>query len=220
MKPGLEVGATGQRELQVGGSDVIYLGESQANSAIVFSTPSMINLMEHAARRALLPFLDPHEESVGVTVSVEHLASTPLHALVRAEAKVTKVDGRVIDFEITAFDEREQIGRGTHRRAVILTERFAARLNEKTRTMNGGLVVPFPQTPNPAELPPLKTLVVERDAALVTVTLNRPAKLNAVDRQMTADWEQVNCWLAGHPEIRIARRSVRVTMSGKWGHSI
>ncbi len=203
MKPGLEVGATGQRELQVGGSDVIYLGESQANGAIVFSTPSMINLMEHAARRALLPFLDPHEESVGVTVSVEHLASTPLHALVRAEAKVTKVDGRVIDFEITAFDEREQIGRGTHRRAVILTERFAARLNEKTRTMNGGLVVPFPQTPNQAELPPLKTLVVERDAALVTVTLNRPAKLNAVDRQMTADWEQVNCWLAGHPEIRI-----------------
>ena len=41
MKPGLEVGATGQRELQVGGSDVIYLGESQANGAIVFSTPSM-----------------------------------------------------------------------------------------------------------------------------------------------------------------------------------
>ena len=65
MKPGLEVGATGQRDLQVGGSDVIYLGESQANGAIVFSTPSMINLMEHAARRALLPFLDPHEESVG-----------------------------------------------------------------------------------------------------------------------------------------------------------
>ena len=35
------------------------------------------------------------------------------------------------------------------------------------------------------------------------MTLNRTAKLNAVDRQMTTDFEQLNSWLAGHSEIRI-----------------
>jgi enoyl-CoA hydratase/carnithine racemase/predicted thioesterase len=203
MKPGLQTGAVGKLDLIVGGSDIIHLGASQANGAIVFSTPSMINLMEHAAREALRSYLDANEESVGVNVVVEHLAATPLNAVVRAEARVTAIDGRLVDFEITAFDERDQIGRGTHRRAIIQTERFTAKLNEKVHSLKEGLVVPSQIELNRAELPPLKTLVVDREGSIVTVKLNRPAKLNAVDRQMTTDWELVNSWFAGHPEIRV-----------------
>ena len=203
MKQGLKVGTTGTRDLIVGGSDVIHLGASQPVSAIVFSTPSMINLMEHAAREALRPFLDDSEESVGVNVVVEHLAATPINAIVRAEARVTAIEGRLVDFEIAAFDEREQIGRGTHRRAIIQVERFVSKLLEKTNKLNGGIVVPAFVHANRAELSPLKTLAVERDGPIATVTLNRATKLNAVDRQMTTDFEQLNAWLAGHPEIRI-----------------
>lgn len=203
MKTGLQTGAVGTLELVVSGSDIIHLGASHATGAVVFSTPAMINLMEHAAREALRPFLEPNEESVGVNVVVEHLAATPLNAAVRAEARVTAIEGRLIDFEIAAFDERDQIGRGTHRRAVIQTDRFAAKLNEKVQSMKQGIMVPAQIEPNQAELPPLKTLVVDRDASIVTVKLNRPDKLNAVDRQMTSDWERVNSWLAGHPEIRM-----------------
>ena len=203
MKHGLKVGTTGTLELTVGGSDVIHLGASQPVSAIVFCTPSMINLMEHAAREALRPFLDDSEESVGVNVVVEHLAATPINAGVRAEALVTAIEGRLVDFEIAAFDEREQIGRGTHRRAIIQMERFVSKLMEKTSKLNGGVIVPSFVEANRAELSPLRTLLVERDGPIVTVTLNRAAKLNAVDRQMTSDFEQLNSWLAGHPEIRI-----------------
>ncbi|MEI8018101.1 MAG: enoyl-CoA hydratase-related protein [Schlesneria sp.] len=204
MKPGLKVGTTGALELTVGGSEVIHLGASQPVSVIVFCTPSMINLMEHAAREALRPFLDDSEESVGANVVVEHLAATPINAVVRAEARVTGIEGRLVDFEIAAFDQLEQIGRGTHRRAIIQVERLVTKLTEKNSKLNGGVVVPSFVQPNRAELSPLKTLVVERDGPIVTVTLNRAAKLNAVDRQMTSDFEHLNSWLAGHPEIRIA----------------
>ena len=203
MKPGLKVGRTGTLDLMVGGSDVIHLGASQPVGAIVFCTPSMINLMEHAAREALHPYLDDSEESVGVNVVVEHLAATPINAIVRAEARVTAMEGRLVDFEIAAFDQLEQIGRGTHRRAIIQVERFVPKLIEKANKLNGGVVVPSFVQANRAELSPLKTLNVERDGPIVTVTLNREAKLNAVDRQMTSDFEQLNSWLAGHPEIRM-----------------
>lgn len=203
MKPGLQTGATAKLDLVVDGSNIIHLGPRQQGGAMVFSTPSMINLMEHAARKALIPFLDPNEESVGVTVIVEHLAATPLGAIVRAEATVKAVEGRLVDFEIAAFDERDQIGRGQHRRAIIQTDRFAAKLAEKVKSLKDGTVVPSPIASNTGEQPSLKTLLIKREGAIVTVTLNRPTKLNAVDRQMTGDWEQLNVWLAGHPEIRI-----------------
>lgn len=204
MKPGLQLGTTAKLDLIVDGSNIIHLGAALANGAMVFSTPSMINLMEHAARKALTPFLETDEESVGVNVVVEHLAATPLGASVRAEATVTGINGKLIDFAISAYDERDQIGRGQHRRAIIHTGRFAEKLTEKAIALkSGGMVVPTGIQATQSEQPVLKTLLIRRDGPLLTVTLNRPAKLNAVDRQMTSDWEQLNSWLSGQPGIRV-----------------
>lgn len=203
MKPGLNLDTTGVRCETVSAEQAIHLGAEQSRGAVVFSTPAMINLMEHAAREALRPFLDANEESVGANVHVEHLAATPIGANVRAEARVTAIDGKLIDFEIAAFDEADQIGRGTHRRAIIQTDRFASRLADKTAKLSAGVALPMHIEPNTGDLARLETLLVERDAAIVTVTLNRPQKLNAVNRQMTSDWERINTWLAGHPEVRV-----------------
>lgn len=203
MKPGLVLGTTGLLHTTVSAEQAIHLGMEQPRGAVVFSTPAMIDLMEHAAREALRPYLESNEESVGANIHVEHLAATPIGAKVRAEAKVTSVDGKLIDFEIAAFDEADQIGRGTHRRAVIQTDRFAGRLAEKTLKLSAGATLPMHTEPNTGDLPRLEALLVERDGAIVTITLNRPQKLNAVNRQMTSDWEQVNAWLAGHSEIRV-----------------
>lgn len=203
MKPELQIGASATLERTVACADVIHLGQGQSPSAIVFSTPSMISLMEYTAREVLRPFLGLGEESVGVNVHVEHLAATPLMATVRGHARITAIEGRFIDFEITASDERDVIGRGTHRRAVIPVARFAEKLNEKVQTMTQGTVLPSYQAPNSGDLSKLETLAVVRNGSLVTVTLNRPAKLNAVNVQMTSDFESLNAWLAGHPEIRV-----------------
>jgi fluoroacetyl-CoA thioesterase len=52
---------------------------------------------------------------------------------VTAEAEVTKVDGRHITFKVTARDEMEEIGVGTHERAVIDRVRLDVRLAKKRR---------------------------------------------------------------------------------------
>lgn len=187
----------------VGPETTIHLASDRRDGAVVFATPSMINLMEHAARQLLGPYLEASEESVGVTVQVEHLAATPLGATVTAEARVTAVNGKLIDFEITARDGLDQIGRGTHRRAVIGIEKFAARLQEKAHKLPGTAIVPTPVTANVGELPRLSTIDVTIDHSVARITLNRPNKLNAVNVQMTSDWEVLNSWLAGHPEVRI-----------------
>ena len=93
MKPELAIGTHGELRATVTAAQVIWLGKTQHTGAVVFSTPAMIDLMEHAAREALRPYLDADEESVGATVQVEHLAATPIGAVVRAEATVSSING-------------------------------------------------------------------------------------------------------------------------------
>ena len=97
----------------------------------VFATPYMIALMENAASSALLPYLNEGEGSVGTHLDVSHDAATPIGMNVWAEAEVTAVDGKKITFTVAAFDEVGPIGKGTHERYVIQTERFLARTQSK-----------------------------------------------------------------------------------------
>jgi predicted thioesterase len=100
----------------------------------VLATPSMIALMEDAARTMVDPKLDPGQMSVGVNLNVTHLAATPTGMRVTARAEFLAVDGRNLTFKVEAHDEREKIGEGTHTRAIINLERFMARAKEKAET--------------------------------------------------------------------------------------
>ena len=71
----------------------------------VLATPVMILVMENAALNAIRPFLDEGESAVGTAIDVRHLAATPVGHDVRAEAEVTRVEGRRIEFKATASDE-------------------------------------------------------------------------------------------------------------------
>jgi fluoroacetyl-CoA thioesterase len=97
----------------------------------VFATPVMILAMENAALDAIRGYLDAGESAVGIAVDVQHLAATPLGHEVRAEAEVTKVEGRRIEFDVSARDQVEEIGRGTHHRMVIDMDRMNERLARK-----------------------------------------------------------------------------------------
>jgi fluoroacetyl-CoA thioesterase len=99
----------------------------------VFATPMMILAMENAALNAIRDFLDPGESAVGTAINIRHLAATPVGHEVTAEAEVTAVDGRHIAFKVSARDELEEIGVGTHERMVVDRGRFDARLSAKKR---------------------------------------------------------------------------------------
>jgi len=99
----------------------------------VFATPMMIRSMENAALNAIKSYLDEGESAVGTAIDIRHLAATPAGHDVRAEAEVIEVNGRRIKFKVSAHDESEEIGNGTHERIVIDLRRFNQKLAEKAK---------------------------------------------------------------------------------------
>ena len=97
----------------------------------VLATPVMINLFEAAALKAIEHLLQPGYQSLGTHLDVHHVAATPVGMRVRAVAEVTKVDGRTVTFKLSASDQIDQIGHGTHERVVVNVAKFDARVQKK-----------------------------------------------------------------------------------------
>jgi predicted thioesterase len=127
------VGTKGTYEFTVARKDLA--GTMEPSLPPVLATAMMSLAMEMAAIDALNAYLEPGEMTVGAIVNVTHTAATPEGWKVRAEAEVTKCDGRRIEFKVRAVDEKEEIGTGTHMRAVVnrakFDERFAAKVKSR-----------------------------------------------------------------------------------------
>ena len=125
----VEAGISLERKRIVSADDSItFLGGEVKPS---LSTPRMIMWMEYAARDAVLPHLEPGQDTVGVRVDVRHLAATPLGAEVTYRATVAAVEGRRVTFEVEALDGAETVGKGLHERYIIDVKRFAEGLKKK-----------------------------------------------------------------------------------------
>ena len=98
--------------------------EVGSGSLLVYATPCMVALMEGAACAAINAALPEDKTTVGIELSIKHTSATPVGLEVTAHAEVAAVDGSVITFHVTAEDESGPIGEGTHKRAVISTQRF------------------------------------------------------------------------------------------------
>lgn len=105
-----------------------YVG---SGSLLVYATPCLAALMEGAACAAIEEVLPLGQTSVGTALNLEHLSATPVGLEVRASAEVTAVDGRKITFAITAFDEAGEIGRATHTRVLVSSEKFLEKTYQK-----------------------------------------------------------------------------------------
>ena len=105
--------------------------EVGSGSLLVYATPCMVALMEGAACEAIADAMKDTETTVGIMLNIEHISATPVGLDVRAEAEVTAVEGKVITFQVTAFDEAGEIGRGTHKRVIVNTQRFLAKAYTK-----------------------------------------------------------------------------------------
>ena len=125
----IEIGLKGRSEtLVTEGNTAAAVGSGLVP---VFATPYMIALMENAAANSLLPHLAEDEGSVGTQLNVAHSSATPIGMKVWAETTVTAVEGKKITFEVVAFDEAGEIGRGTHERFIIKPEKFLAKTQKK-----------------------------------------------------------------------------------------
>ncbi|MEG2849547.1 MAG: dihydrolipoamide acyltransferase, partial [Bacteroidales bacterium] len=79
----------------------------------VFATPGMIALMECAAF-TLLKNEPVNVDSVGIEINVQHLRACLVGTNVWAIATVTLVSGNKIGFNIVAYDNKGEIGKGNH----------------------------------------------------------------------------------------------------------
>jgi predicted thioesterase len=129
MKSNPKTGTIGERQFVVEPKHAIDFADG--GMPAVLSTPWLIWFLEHAARDAVLPFLDPGESTVGAFLEVRHLAPTPLGETVVCRARVVQADGAVVSFQLEAHDEHEVIGRGLHKLCVINVDRFAQRVHRK-----------------------------------------------------------------------------------------
>ena len=133
MKPGLKPGASHTNRIQVDRDRTIdFMGEE----ARVYGTPFLVRDIEQTCRQLLLQYADPGEDSVGMEIAVKHLAPTLLGMHVEIAATVTAVDGRKVMFEVSAKDELESVGTGTHARFVVDKSKTYERLKAKAAKRN------------------------------------------------------------------------------------
>src|SRR5688572_12628677 len=127
----LRTGLSGAAELVVGEEHTApRVGSGRVH---VLATPVMINLFEAAALAAIEHLLPAGYQSLGTRLDVRHVAATPVGMRVTATAEVMQVDGRTVLFKLTASDEKERIGDGTHERVVVNVAKFDARVQKKIR---------------------------------------------------------------------------------------
>src|SRR5215471_5837257 len=99
----------------------------------VYSTPDMIRLMETAAFRALQPYCEGDEITVGTSINIEHRAASAIGANIKAEAVLESFDGRFYTLRVTARDDVQEIGRGTVGRAVVSIGQFMEKMQSRSK---------------------------------------------------------------------------------------
>jgi fluoroacetyl-CoA thioesterase len=97
----------------------------------VYSTPDMIRLMETAAFRALQPYCEGGEITVGTSIHIEHRAASGIGSQIKAEAVLESFDGRFFTLRVTARNGTKEIGRGTVGRAIVRLSKFAGQTKSK-----------------------------------------------------------------------------------------
>ena len=118
----ITIGMKGEATVVVEREDTAL--EVGSGSLLVYATPCMVALMEGAACEALKGALPEDKTSVGTELNISHLSATPVGMDVKAEAELIAIEGNMLTFTVTAYDEKGKIGEGTHKRAIINTQRF------------------------------------------------------------------------------------------------
>ena len=122
----VEVGLKHTSELTV--TDAVTAVRMGSGDMPVLATPAMMALMENAAMLAVADDLPEGSTTVGGHIASSHLRPSKIGDVVRAVAEVTKVDGRKIEFNVSAYSGDVLLGEGTHLRFVVDRERFMSNI--------------------------------------------------------------------------------------------
>ena len=98
----------------------------------VLATGYMVGLIEWACIQAVNPHIDwPNEQTVGISINVNHTAATPPGLKVCARVRLIEVDGKRLVFETELDDGVDVISKGTHERFIINADKFNQKVMQK-----------------------------------------------------------------------------------------
>ncbi len=122
----IEIGLMHTSELTV--TDAVTAITLGSGDMPVLATPMMMAMMENAAMLAVKDKLPEGCTTVGGHIESSHLKPSKVGDKVSAIAEVTKVDGKKIEFKVTAYSGDTLLGEGTHLRFIVDRERFLSKI--------------------------------------------------------------------------------------------
>lgn len=127
----MELGIQGYKELTV--TEDMLAKNVGSGVVAVYATPMMIAGIEGTASESVAPYLEEGRTTVGTQMNVSHVSATPAGMKVHFETKLVEIapNGKILTFQVAAYDEAGLIGEGTHQRAIVAKERFEAKAQSK-----------------------------------------------------------------------------------------
>lgn len=122
----IEIGLKHISELTV--TDAVTAVKVGSGDMPVLATPMLMALMENAAMLAVSDALPEGCTTVGGHIEYSHLKPSKVGDVVRAEAEVTKVDGKKIVFKVAAYSGDTLLGEGTHLRFIVDRDKFMSKV--------------------------------------------------------------------------------------------
>gem|GEM_PF-144066 len=128
MRPTLIAGLSASHRIEIDPARTIdFLGETLR----VYATPELVRDFETVCRELILAHTDPGEDSVGTGIAISHGGATLCGMHVDITVTVSKIEGRLVTFELRANDAIEEISRGSHSRFVVEIEKLRKKVAEK-----------------------------------------------------------------------------------------
>jgi fluoroacetyl-CoA thioesterase len=135
MAPTLQVGLRHSETITVpAGLTVPEMGDrfpGFAEMPPVFATAYLVAFVEWTCLKALAPYLQPGQRTVGTRIDLSHDAATPIGMPATTEIELVAFDGRKLRFKVACRDARDPIGSGFHERFLIDAAKFLQKLAEK-----------------------------------------------------------------------------------------
>ncbi|WP_313892260.1 thioesterase, FlK family [Psychrobacillus sp.] len=126
MKNGLELGREETIEIVV--TEAMFASFEGEVVHPVYSTVAMTYHMEWVSRKIILPFLEDHEEGMGASVKLSHIAPSPLDSTVTLTATLIELYDNVILTKVTASNNLGVIGKGEVKQVIIQKKKLAEKL--------------------------------------------------------------------------------------------
>src|SRR5664280_2868440 len=115
MKESLRPGVSRTSRIEIDRDRTIgFMGEEGR----VYATPRLVQDIEHTCRDLILEHADANEDSVGINVSINHLAPTLPGMTAEITATVSAVEGRKVTFAPGSCPYRPQSGCASRRRSL------------------------------------------------------------------------------------------------------